>query len=197
VWVEGAYIQVAGDCVVGVAAADGKLLWRAVRNGSTAVIPTPIEHEGFVYVTSGYGNGCNLFEVTATGGKFAVREVYANKVMVNHHGGVVKVGDFIYGYSDSKGWTCQDFKTGVAKWQEKEKLGKGSLVFADGRFYLRTEDKSTVTLIEASPLGYKEHGRFTPPDLSGKETWPHPVVANGRLYLRDQDVLLCYDVQGK
>jgi outer membrane protein assembly factor BamB len=191
------YIQLTASSVVGVAAADGKLLWRAVRNGSTAVIPTPIEHEGFVYVTSGYGNGCNLFEVTATGGKFAVREIYANKVMVNHHGGVVKVGDFIYGYSDSKGWTCQDFKTGVAKWQEKEKLGKGSLVFADGRFYLRTEDKSTVVLIEASPLGYKEHGRFTPPDLSGKETWPHPVVANGRLYLRDQDVLLCYDVQGK
>jgi hypothetical protein len=114
--------------------------------------------------------------------------------MVNHHGGVVKVSDYLYGYSDGKGWVCQDFKTGASKWEEKTKLGKGSLIYADGRLYLRQEDQGTVVLIEASPAGYGEHGRFDQPDRSKMKTWTHPVVAGGRLYLRDQDLLLCYDV---
>jgi len=189
-------IQLTADSVAGVAVADGKLLWRAVRKGRTAVIPTPIFDSGLVYVTSGYGVGCNLFKVTEAGGKFSVEQLYENKVMQNHHGGAIKIGDYVYGHSDGRGWTCQDFKTGEVKWQEKSKLGKGSLVFADGRFYLRQEDKQgTVALIEASPEGYKELGRFDQPDRSSKNSWPHPVVAGGRLYLRDQDILLCYDVK--
>jgi outer membrane protein assembly factor BamB len=159
------------------------------------VVPTPIYADGFVYVTSGYGVGCNLFKINSRDGKFSVDQVYANKVMVNHHGGVIKVGDYVYGFSDSKGWTCQDFKTGDAKWQQRDKLGKGSLVYADGRFYLRSESgRGTVALIEASPQGYREHGRFDQPDRSSENSWPHPVVAGGKLYLRDQDVLLCYNV---
>jgi outer membrane protein assembly factor BamB len=192
------YIQLTPASVVGIAAADGKLLWKAPRKGSTAVIPTPIYDDGFVYVTSGYGAGCNLFKINSDSGKFTAEQVYANRVMVNHHGGVIKVGDYVYGYSDGKGWTCQDFKSGEAKWQDKTKLGKGSLVYADGRFYLRQEDKNgTVALIEASPEGYREHGRFDQPDRSSKKSWPHPVVAGGKLFLRDQDVLLCYDVKGR
>jgi outer membrane protein assembly factor BamB len=189
-------IQLTADSVAGVAVADGKLLWRAIRKGRTAVIPTPIFDAGLVYVTSGYGVGCNLFKVAEAAGKFSVEQVYENKVLQNHHGGVIKVGDYVYGHSDGRGWICQDFKTGEAKWQEKSKLGKGSLVFADGRFYLRQEDKQgTVALIEASPEGYKELGRFDQPDRSNKNSWPHPVVAGGKLYLRDQDILLCYDVK--
>jgi len=192
------YIQLTAESVAGIAAEDGKLLWRAARKGATAVIPTPIYHDGFVYVSSGYGIGCNLFQVVAAGGKFTATQVYANKVMVNHHGGVVRVGDHLYGHSDSKGWTCQELKTGKEIWQDKEKLGKGSIVYADGRFYLRQEDKKgTLALIEATPAGYKEHGRFDPPDRSAKNSWAHPVVANGKLYIRDQDVLLCYDVMAK
>lgn len=192
------YIQLTYKSVAGVSAGDGKLLWRAPFKGETAVIPTPIYSDGFVYVTSGYGVGCMLLKITESGGKFKADQIYANKVMVNHHGGVLKVGDYVYGYSDSKGWTCQDFKTGQAKWQEKEKLGKGSLTYADGRLYLRQEDKpGTVALIEATPSGYKEHGRLNPPDRTDKQSWPHPVVAAGRLFLRDQDVLLCYDVKAK
>jgi outer membrane protein assembly factor BamB len=193
------YIQLTPKNVVGVAAADGKVLWRAVRKGNVAVIPSPIYHEGCVYVTSSYGNTCNLFKVSDAGGSFSTEQVYANKVMVNHHGGVILVGDCLYGYSEGgKGWTCQDFKTGEAKWQENGKLGKGSLVYADGRFYLREEGgKGTVALIEATPDGYKEHGRFAQPDRSAKNSWPHPVVAGGKLFLRDQDLLLCYDVKAK
>jgi len=192
------YIQLTAASVAGIAAADGKLLWKAPRKGNVAVIPTPIYDDGFVYVTSGYGVGCNLFKVTADSGKFSAEQVYANKVIANHHGGVIKISDYVYGHSEGKGWTCQNFKTGEAKWQDREKVGKGSLVYADGHFYLRQEDKKgTVALIEASPDGYREHGRFDQPDRSGKNSWPHPVVAGSKLYLRDQDVLLCYDVRAK
>jgi len=192
------YIQLTADSIVGVGASDGKVSWRARRKGDTAVIPTPIYSDGYVYVTSSYGTGCNLFKVTEASGTCSVQQVYANKVMANHHGGVVKVGDFVYGYSEGKGWTCQDFKTGAAKWQDKEKLGKGSITCADGRLYLRQEDKTgTIALIEPSPDGYKEHGRFNPPNRTDKQSWPHLVIAGGRLYVRDQDSLLCYNIQAK
>src|ERR1041385_5027088 len=116
--------------------------------------------------------------------------------MENHHGGVIRIADNIYGYSDSKGWVCQDFKTGKLVWAEKDKLGKGSITYADGRFYLRSEGgKGTVALIEASPNGYKEFGRFQQPARSELNSWPHPVIAHGNLYLRDQGVLLCYKLR--
>ncbi len=191
------YIQLTPENIVGVAAKDGTVLWRAARKGRVAVIPTPIYSDGYVYVTSGYSAGCNLFKITAADGKFTAEQVYANKNMSNHHGGVVKVGDNIYGYSDGRGWVCQDMKTGASKWEEKEKFGKGSLVDADGKLYLRGEDKGIIVLIDASPAGYQEHGRFDQPDRSGNKAWAHPVIANGRLYLRDKDNVFCYDVKAK
>jgi outer membrane protein assembly factor BamB len=192
------YVQLTEASVAGVGADDGRLLWRAPRRGSTAVIPTPIYHDGLVYVTSGYGIGCNAFKVSAAAGKFTAVPAYANKVMVNHHGGVVRIGNYIYGHSDGKGWTCQDLKTGNAVWQEKNKLGKGSLTFADGCLYLRAEDgKGTVALIEATPDGFREEGHFDQPNRSDKNSWAHPVVSDGKLWLRDQDILLCYDVRAK
>ena len=192
------FIQLTDASVAGVAADDGRLLWRARRKGTTAVIPTPIYDDYHVYVTSEYGVGCNLFKITAADGKFSAAQVYANKVMLNHHGGVIKLGEHLYGFSTGKGWTCQDFKTGAAVWQEKAKLGKGSIAHADGRFYLRSESsKGTVALIEATPEGYKETGRFDQPDRSEKNSWAQPVIAHRKLYLRDQDVLLCYDIEAK
>ncbi len=190
------YIQLTAESVVGVAAADGKVLWRAPRKGRTAVIPTPIYSDGYVYVTSAYGVGCNLFKITESGGQFSATQVYANKELSNKTGGVIKIGDYVYGHADDKGWACQDFKTGEAKWHYN-KLGKGSLIYADNRFYLRAEDKGTIALIEASPDGYKEHGRFEQPDRSDKKAWPYPVIAHGKLYLRDMDILLCYDISAR
>ncbi len=192
------YIQLTEQSVAGVAAVDGKLLWRAPRKGRVAVIPSPVYKDGLLYVTSGYGVGCNLFKITAAAGKFSAEQVYENKAMANHHGGVIEYGGYIYGHSDSKGWVCQDMKTGEVKWAEKEKLGKGSIFCADGRFYLRQEDKKgTVVLIEISPEGFKEHGRFDQPERTSKNSWVHPVVAGGKLYLRDQDLLLCYNVKAQ
>jgi outer membrane protein assembly factor BamB len=191
------YVQLTAQDVVGIKADDGHVLWKAPRRGATAVIPTPLVWDNFVYVTSGYGVGCNLFEVKNSGGQFSADQVYASKVMQNHHGGVIRVGEYIYGYSEGKGWTCQKFKTGEAVWQER-KLDKGSLVYADNRLYLRAEaGKGTVALIEATPDGYREHGRFDQPDRHDDHSWAHPVVSDGKLYLRDGDILLCYDVKKK
>ena len=193
-------VQLTDASVGGVAAQDGRLLWRAPRPGKTAVIPTPIVADDFVYVTSSYNAGCNLFKVEkdGTGSGLAARQVYSNKDMQNQHGGVVKVGDYLYGYSDGKGWLCQNFKTGETVWQEKEKLSKGSLSCAGGMLYLRAEGgPGTVVLLEATPKGWSEKGRFDQPNRSDKNSWPHPVISGGCLYLRDRDILLCYDVKQK
>ena len=98
--------------------------------GKVAVIPTPIYSDGHVYISSGYGIGCKLIELTSSGAK----DVYDNKIMKNHHG-VIKIGDHLYGYSDGYGWVCQDFKTGELVWNEKKALGKGAIAYADGRLY--------------------------------------------------------------
>ncbi len=191
------YVQLTDAHVAGIAAADGKLLWEADRPGKTAVIPTPIVTDEFVYVTSGYGVGCNLFKVTKDGDGFKADQVYANQNLINHHGGVILVGNHIYGHSDKGGWTCQELKSGDVVWTDKG-VGKGAISFADGFFITRSESgKGNVALIEASPEGYKEHGRFEQPNRSNKNSWPHPVIANGKLFLRDQDVMFCYDLTGK
>ena len=193
------YIQFTGESVFAVVPENGKLLWRAPRKGQTAVIPTPVVHENYVYVTSGYGIGCNLFRINGSGNQFSAEQVYANRVMVNHHGGVVLIGEDLYGFSDQGGqWVCQKMKTGEMVWGERGRLGKGAVTAADGRLYLRAEGgKGTVVLLEPSPAGFMEKGRFDQPERSSLQSWPHPVVANGKLYLRDQDVLLCYDVKQK
>ncbi len=190
------YVQLTAASVVGVSP-DGAVLWRVPRKGKTAVIPTPVVQGDMVYVTSGYGVGCNLFEISRTGGKFEAKQVYAERSMANHHGGAVRVGDYVYGYCDGKGWVCQELATGELKWAQKREVGKGSLVYADGYFVLRSETKGTVGLIRATPESYQETGRFIQPGFGKPKTWPHPVIAHKKLYLRDQDLLLCYDVAAR
>jgi len=193
------YIQLTEKNVAGISAHDGKLLWKSPFPGSTAVIPTPIYRDGYVYVTAAYNAGCKLVDIRE--GNKAV-EVYANKVMQNHHGGVVLVGDYLYGFSERGGWLCQKFKTGEEVWSERQKLGKGPASFAEGMLYCLEENSGTVALIQASPDGWKEHGRFkldpqsTQRSSSGR-IWTHPVITGGRLYLRDQELVYCYDVKSK
>jgi outer membrane protein assembly factor BamB len=189
------YIQLTPANVAGISAKDGSLLWKAARRGNVAVIPTPLVTGNEIYVTSGYGAGCNLFKVSSAEGKFSAEQVYANHVMVNHHGGVVWVGEDIYGYSDGKGLTCQNAQTGEALWAEKEKIKKGSVIEADGKLYCREEDTGTVILVDAAPGAYTEKGRFKQPERRREKAWTHPVIANGKLYLSDQDLLLCYEIK--
>jgi outer membrane protein assembly factor BamB len=190
------YIQFLRGGVVGVDAKDGKFLWRynSPANG-TANCSTPIFHNNHVFAASGYNTGGGLVKLTASNnGGVSATEVYFTRQMQNHHGGMVLVGDYVYGFSDAMGLTCLDFKTGEVKWANRS-VGKGSVTYADGHIYLRNEGRGTVALVEATPTAYVEKGRFDPPQRSGKNTWPHPVVAGGRLYLRDQDTLFCYAIK--
>lgn len=201
------YVTLSPTGLVGVRASDGKLLWRssAGKNG-TAVIPTAIVHDKYVFGTSGYGSGCGLVEL-AIDGKDAVKakDVYLSKTMQNHHGGVVCIGDKLYGFSDKGGWMCLDFLKITPEMEEpiwkSSKLDKGSLTYADGHFYCYGSKAGTCVLIEANPKEWKESGRFDIPKKSqfprrSGAIWTHPVVANGRLYLRDHEMLFCYDIKG-
>jgi outer membrane protein assembly factor BamB len=198
------YLVMTNEWVLGVDAKTGKLLWKYQRHFDDVAIPTPIFRDGHVYVTTGPpGNGnCDLIKLTRDGDHFKADKVYANKVMRNGQGGVVLVGDYLYGFSQ-RYWTCQDFKTGEAKWEDKsKKLGAGSLTCAEGMLYCYGEEDGTVVLVEASPEKWTEKGRFQIPQQTthrapNGKIWTHPVVAHGKLYLRDQDLLFCYDIKGK
>ena len=188
-------IQLTAESVVGVAVVDGAVLWRAARKGQVAVVPTPIYADNQVFVTSGYGVGCTAFRISKAAGGFQAELAYANKDLVNHHGGVILLNGFLYGHSDSKGWVCMNFKTGAVAWANPG-VGKGSIAYADGHFYLRSEaGAGTLALIAASPQAYTEQGRCDQPDRSDKHSWTHPVISNGKLFIRDQDVLLCYELK--
>ncbi|HTD67657.1 MAG TPA: PQQ-binding-like beta-propeller repeat protein [Candidatus Limnocylindria bacterium] len=189
------YIQLTMQSIVGVSAKDGKVLWKAPWPGKTAVIPTPIVRDSIVYVTSGYGVGCKEIKIGANN---EVTTVFENKVMKNHHGGVILVGDYIYGHADA-GWTCQNFTTGEEVWNHRA-FGKGAVGYADGMLYCIEEGSGTVALVEASPKGWQEHGRFKlDPQTKIRNPqgriWTHPVISNGKLYLRDQDLIFCYDIK--
>lgn len=192
------YVQLVMKKAFGVDANNGDLLWTADwQAGRTAVIPTPIYADGLVYITSGYGAGSKQIKLDGTE---LPEDAWSNKVMKNHHGGVVKVDDYLYGYSDGPGWVCQNWKTGEEVWADKS-LGKGAIHYADGMLYCLGESKGEVVLIEASPDGWSEKGRFTlDPQTEQRSSqgkiWTHPVVLDGKLYLRDQELLYCYDVKG-
>ena len=189
-------VQLLATHLTGVDVATGRVNWQVSWPGQTAVVPTPIVRGPYVYATSGYGVGSMLVEI---GRNYDVREVYRNRVMKNQHGGAILLGDHVYGYSDGVGWVCQDLSTGQRVWREREALGKGAIAYADGRFYCLAENSGEVVLIAASPAGWQEHGRFTlePQTNLRKDSgkiWTHPVISGGRLYLRDQDLLFCFDV---
>jgi outer membrane protein assembly factor BamB len=190
------YVQLTMNNFVGIAAKDGKLLWKSdFPAGRTAVIPTPIVRDNLVYITAGYGAGCKQVKI---GPNNQVETVYENKVMKNHHGGVILIGDHVYGHADA-GWTCQNFKTGEEVWNHRA-FGKGAVAYADGMLYCQDEGSGTITLVEASPTGWKEHGKFkldpqTKIRSPQGRVWTHPVIANGKLYLRDQDLIFCFDVK--
>jgi outer membrane protein assembly factor BamB len=198
------YVQFVAKGLVGVEAKTGKFLWRYDKTfDMAATIPTPVFHDDCVF-TSTSRNGSGLNRIKVANDAVTSEEVYYNKTALNSIGGVVLVGDYLYG-SNAKGeLVCMDFKTGEVKWHDPS-VGTAALCYADG-LYVRgeggngfgPEKPAWVALVEATPAGYKEKGRFEQPD-HGKDrpAWPHPVVANGRLYLRDQGVLLCYDVKGE
>jgi outer membrane protein assembly factor BamB len=179
---------------VGVRATDGKLMWRyePVAN-RTANITTPVIHDNKVFYTSAYGTGCALLGLKAQNGEVKAEEIYFNRDMQNHHGGVVLVNGYLYGFSNAI-LTCMEFATGKTVWRDRS-VGKGSVTYADGHLYLLGEN-NTVGLAEATPAGYKEKGRFQIAD-QGWPSWAHPVVCGGRLYIRNQGTLTSYDIKAR
>jgi len=181
--------------VVGISAQDGALLWKARRQANIAVIPTPLVAGNEIYVTSGYGAGCNLYKVSQNDGKFSADQVYANHVMVNHHGGVVWVGDCIYGYSEGKGLTCQNAATGAGPLGREDQDQERFRVLRDGKLYCREEDTGTVILVNTAP------DRTPKKAVLANRTAPRPSLVSSRdretgsSTLRDQDTLLCYDLK--
>ncbi|MBT3567599.1 MAG: PQQ-like beta-propeller repeat protein [Opitutae bacterium] len=186
------YVQLTGANVVGLEASTGKVLWQAPRKGKTATISTPIFHEGHVFVSSAYGVGCNGFKVTHSGGRFSAKEIYANKTISNHHGGCIRVGDYVYA-SSSGTLACVELKTGKEMWRQRS-AGKGAILIIDGKIILRAEN-GPLALVELNPKEYRQISKFDQPERSKAKAWPHPVVSNGVLYVRDQDILLAYDVR--
>lgn len=188
------YVLLTGEAAVGVRADNGKELWRYSRvSNSTANIATPVVRGDQVFVSSDYGTGGGLLKLAANGEGVNADEVYFNRDMRNHYNTPVLIGDHMYGYS-SRILTCMNFATGEVAWQDRS-VGKGQVIAADGLLYLLSED-GVVGLAEVTPEGYRERSRFSIP--SGEyPTWALPVVANGRLYLREQDTLYAYDISVK
>lgn len=199
------YVTVLGEQggAVGVAVDDGRLLWRHTKvAGRVANIPTPIVRDDYVFYTTGYDDGgCALLKLVPSAYAIEVEEVYVKEAneLRNHHGGVILVGDYLYGgHGQNKGFPfCANFLTGEETWTRQRGPGKGSaaVVYADGMLYFRYEG-GTMALIEAEPTECRIVSTFEIPEVS-TPSWAHPVIAEGMLYLRDKDRLLCYDVRAE
>ncbi|MEP6635436.1 MAG: PQQ-binding-like beta-propeller repeat protein [Acidobacteriota bacterium] len=177
--------------VVGLDVKDGKLLWEYAHPANdVANVATPVVRGNRIFISSDYGTGAGLVEIKADG---KAQEVYFTKDMRNHHSSSILIDDYLYGFSSSI-LTAMKFDTGEVAWRDRS-VGKGSMVYADGNLYCLSEN-GVVGLVEASPTGYREKGRFRISQES-LPTWTHPVVAGGRLYLRDQDTIYAYDVRAK
>ncbi len=195
------YVQLVGKGIVSVQASDGKFLWNynKITNG-TAAIPTPIVRDGYVFCSSGYGDGgAALLKIVNDGKGLRADEVWYKKAgeLQNHHGGVVLLGDYLYmGHGHNQGLpVCVDFLTGKPAWGPQRGPGGDSaaVVYADGHLYFRYQN-GVMALIEANSKELQVKGKF---DVKTKDGpgWPHPVVLGGRLYLRDQQHLHCYNIK--
>lgn len=198
------YIVMTQGGMAAVSVTDGKLLWNYERDSPypDVVIPTPVYHDGYVYASVGSA-GCDLIQLTKKDdGSFDAEQVYFSRNMKNDLGGFVLHEGFIYGSSARRGWVAQDFLSGDLEWFSKRvrgSCGEGSIAFADGYLYLYAERDGEVALIEATPEAYEEKGRFSLPEESqmrapSGKNWTHPVIANGKLYLRDQELLFCFTI---
>ncbi len=193
------YVQFLGKGVVGVDAKSGQFLWRYDQTSKgPANIPTPLARDGHVYSTARSLGAAGLVRLQAAPEGVAAEQVYFERGLPHSIGGSVLIGDYLYG-ATSQGLVSAEFATGKLKWQN-ESIGSGAVLYADGRLYVHGEG-GEVALVEATPEAYRERGRFTPPEQpkhvrgAREKAWTYPVVANGRLYIRDLGTLWCFDVR--
>jgi len=197
------YVTLTGKGLAGVDAKTGELLWvyDKISNG-TANIPTPIVNGDYILCSSGYGDGGTaLIQLSAQKKKIVWKEIYyfPAKDLQNHHGGMILLDGFVYmGEGHNNGFpVCFDLKTGKPTWKPGRGPGRESaaVAYADGQLYFRYQD-ATMALIDADPKNYNLKGTFKI-GVHNRESWSHPVIAGGLLYLRDQDDLLVYDIRAK
>jgi outer membrane protein assembly factor BamB len=194
------YVQLVGRGVIGVDASKGRLLWgyNRIANG-TANVPTPLIKGDFVFCSTGYGTGSALLRLSGRRGQINAQEVYfkSGNELQNHHGGMILLGDHVYmGHGHNNGHpVCVNLRTGKDAWRPGRGPGTGSaaITCADGHLYFRYQN-GVMALIEATPDSYKLKGSFKI-GINNGESWAHPVISNGRLYLRDQDEMICYDIR--
>jgi len=192
------YVQVTASGPLGVSASNGKLLWTYDIDKTTAVIPTPIIRDDLVFFAVGYKRGAALLrQVPSPNQSVSVDEIYGlTTKLANKHGGVVLVGDHVYGDSDDQGAPfCAELMTGEQLWKSRG-AGKGSAAFtaAEGMLYIQYSN-GVMVLAKASPEAYEEVGQFQIPQADGRPTWAHPVILDGLLYIRSDDQLFCYDIR--
>ncbi len=194
------YVQFLSKGIVGVDAKTGQFLWRyaEVAKGMAQMV-TPVARDGYVY-GGAQSIGGGVVRLKADRGGVAAEQVYFARGLPNNIGGSVLVGDYLYGTS-GRGLVAVEFTTGKVKWQA-ESIGGGSVAYADGLLYLHGEN-GEIALVEATPEAYREKGRFTPPAQPKRnrlgpfpeKAWTYPVIANGRLYIRDIGTLWAYDIK--
>ncbi len=189
------YVQYMRKALVGVDAKSGKFLWKydATQDQGASML-TPVVFKDKVFV-AGARKGGGLVGLKADGENVSATQVYFDKAVAPGIGGAVLLDGYLYGYSGANLF-CAEFATGKVLWKEAS-VGPASICFADGRLYVRGYNSGEVALVEANPKEYVEKGRFKLSDKTKTPGWPHPVVANGGLYLRDMDYLFCYDVAQK
>jgi len=188
------YLLLTNNSIAGISPSEGKVLWRADFPGRTAVCSDPVLCGDVVVASCGYNVGTYFYRITKDGDDFKASQFHTDQKLQNHHGGIILLGDHLFTATNARMLTCIEAKSGKVVW-ENPSVGKGSLQFADGKLFLRSEaGAGTVAMLEATPTGYKELGRFDQPDRSDKNSWTYPLIVDGKLFLRDQSVLLCYDV---
>ncbi len=197
---ERVYVTTTAGGALGVRASDGKFLWNYPIDRTTAVIPTPIIRGDLVFFSAGYNRGGALLrQVAGPDGGVKVEEVYGLKTELNNkHGGVVLVGDFLYGDTNDSGtpW-CAELMTGKQRWRQRGSgRGSAAIGYADGHLYVRYAD-GRLALVKAVPEEYKEISSFKIPHSGDRPSWSHPVIAGGKLFLREGDHILCYNVRSK
>lgn len=193
------YLLLTTNHLCGINPENGTLLWQAGFPGNVAVCSDPVlwrENENTCYImaSSGYGVGARGYKVSFQEGKFEIQEVWTAPRLESHHGGMVQVDGYFY-LLTQRALVCVTPKTGEILWQDRS-VGKGSILAADGKLIVRSElAEGTVALVEATPKGYNEISRFDQPDRTAKSSWTYPVIYEGKLYLRDQGLLLCYEMK--
>jgi outer membrane protein assembly factor BamB len=198
------YLALTQNSLVSVSARDGSLLWRHKREEEfpDVVCPTPIVKDNLVYISVGKSGCSELLRITGAAGKFKVETVWSNKVLCNRQGGVILVGKHLYGYHEDQRWVCQDFETGEVIWPKarmRQSIKAAGMLLADGRFYA-LDESANVGMFEASSAGFKVVSQFKLPATSTKRKsqggiWTHPSLSEGKLYVRDQELVYCYQVK--